>query len=226
MAICSEAVTSDAYKGFGVSYRGNDEEVRTLLNASCIRRVSEGLAFAYFYYPEELQGGREYPFGIMQKCYGLLSEQELAASGILQLRESPYTNLYGRGVLIGFLDTGDGVILMSAGRWNRTIRKGHRYNRKEQSKAGKRAMLTLEELRECREAPVETADREAAADLTRLRTDPALSAVRRAQEYLSRTGNPYLGKVGDYVVKFQYADTDREFSDCIQEYIEKKAELL
>ncbi len=106
MAICREAVTSDAYKGFGVTYRGSEEEVRTLLNAACVRRVSEGLAFAYFYYPEELQGGREYPFGIMQKCYGLLSEQELAASGILQLRESPYTNLYGEGVLIGFLDTG------------------------------------------------------------------------------------------------------------------------
>lgn len=106
MAICSEAVTSDAYKGFGLPNRGSDEEVKALLKADCVRRISDGLVFAYFYYPEELRGGREYSFGIMQKCYGLLSEQELAASGILQLRESPYTNLYGRGVLIGFLDTG------------------------------------------------------------------------------------------------------------------------
>lgn len=106
MAVCSEAVTSNAYKGFGLPYRGSDEEVRTLLDASCVRRVSDGLIFAYFYYPEELRGGREYPFGIMQKCYGLLSEQELAASGVLQLREGPYTSLYGRGVLLGFLDTG------------------------------------------------------------------------------------------------------------------------
>lgn len=106
MAICSEAVTSNAYKSFGLPYRGSDEEVQALLNASCVRRVSDGLVFAYFYYPEELRGGREYPFGIMQKCYGLLSEQELAASGVLQLREGPYTSLYGRGVLLGFLDTG------------------------------------------------------------------------------------------------------------------------
>ncbi len=106
MAVCSEAVTSDAYKGFGLPNRGSDEEIRALLNASCVRRVSDGLVFVYFYYPEELQGGREYSFGAMQKCYGLLSEQELAASGVLQLRESPYTNLYGSGVLLGFLDTG------------------------------------------------------------------------------------------------------------------------
>ncbi|MBQ9768463.1 MAG: S8 family peptidase [Lachnospiraceae bacterium] len=106
MSICREAVISNDYKGFGLPNRGSDEEVQALLRADCVRRVSENLVFAYFYYPEELRGGREYPFGIMQKCYGLLSEEELAASGVLQLRESPYTNLYGSGVLLGFVDTG------------------------------------------------------------------------------------------------------------------------
>lgn len=106
MAICREAVISNDYKGFGLPNRGNDEEIRTLLNASCVRRVSENLVFAYFYYPVEQEGGREFPFGIMPKCYGLLSEEELAASGVLQVRESPYTNLYGSGVLLGFVDTG------------------------------------------------------------------------------------------------------------------------
>ncbi len=106
MAVCREAVVSDAYKGFGVTNRGNEAEVARLLRADCVRRVSENLAFAYFYYPEQEQGGREFPFGIMQKCYGLLSEEELAASGVLQLREGPLTNLRGSGVLLGFVDTG------------------------------------------------------------------------------------------------------------------------
>lgn len=106
MAICREAVISNDYKGFGLPNRGNDEELQALLDASCVRRVSENLAFAYFYYPVEQEGGREFPFGIMPKCYGLLSEEELAASGVLQVRESPYTNLYGSGVLLGFVDTG------------------------------------------------------------------------------------------------------------------------
>lgn len=106
MAVCKEAVISDAYKGFGIANRGNAEEVARLLQADCVRRVSNDLAFAYFYDPEPEDEGRGYPFGIMQKCYGLLSEEELAASGVLQLREGPFTNLRGSGVLLGFVDTG------------------------------------------------------------------------------------------------------------------------
>ena len=106
MAVCREAVILDAYKGFGLPNRGSEEEVAHLLRADCVRRVTDNLAFAYFYYPEPMQGGREFPFGIMQKCYGLLSEEELAASGVLQLREGPLTNLRGSGVLLGFVDTG------------------------------------------------------------------------------------------------------------------------
>ncbi len=106
MAVCREAVVSNDYKGFGLPNRGSEEEVARLLSADCVRRVTDNLVFAYFYYPEPEQGGREFPFGIMQKCYGLLSEEELAASGVLQVRESPFTNLRGSGVLLGFVDTG------------------------------------------------------------------------------------------------------------------------
>ncbi len=104
--ICREAVVSNDYKGFGLPNRGSGEDVARLLRADCVRRVTDNLVFAYFYEPEPEQGGREFPFGIMQKCYGLLSEEELAASGVLQLREGPFTNLRGSGVLLGFVDTG------------------------------------------------------------------------------------------------------------------------
>lgn len=106
MAICREAVISNEYKGFGLPNRGSEEAVAQMLGAACARRVSDSLVFAYFYYPAEQEGGREFPFGIMQKCYGLLSEEELAASGVLQVREGPFTNYYGSGVLLGFVDTG------------------------------------------------------------------------------------------------------------------------
>lgn len=134
MAVCREAVVSNDYKGFGLPNRGSEEAVAQLLGAACVRRVSDSLVFAYFYYPVEQEGGREFPFGIMPKCYGLLSEEELAASGVLQVRESPYTNLYGSGVLLGFADTGinfaeeafrnaDGSTRL-VGLWDQTIEEG------------------------------------------------------------------------------------------------------
>ena len=106
MAVCGEAVISNEYKGFGVTNRGSEAEVAKLLRADCVRRVTDNLAFVYFYDPEPEEEGQRFPFGIMQKCYGLMSEEELAATGVLQLRESPFTNLRGSGVLLGFVDTG------------------------------------------------------------------------------------------------------------------------
>ena len=135
MARCREAVVSDAYKGFGVAYRGNEKELRRALgNIACSRRISDELAFVYYDYPQELQGGKEYPFGLMQKCYGLLSEQELSVSGVLSLREGEATSLYGSGTLLGFVDTGidyaeeafrysDGSTRL-LGLWDQTISAG------------------------------------------------------------------------------------------------------
>ncbi len=134
MAVCRDAVISNDYKGFGLPNRGSEEELVRLLSADCVRRVTDNLVYAYFYYPEPEQGGREFPFGIMQKCYGLLSEEELAASGVLQLREGPFTNLRGSGVLLGFVDTGinftedafrntDGSTRL-VGLWDQTLEAG------------------------------------------------------------------------------------------------------
>ena len=67
MAVCREAVISNGYKGFGLPNRGSEEELTRLLGADCVRRVTDNLTFAYFYDPEPGLGGREFPFGIMQK---------------------------------------------------------------------------------------------------------------------------------------------------------------
>lgn len=134
MANCRDAVVSNDYIGFGVLNRGSEEEVARLLSADCVRRVTNNLAFAYFYYPDPVREGREFPFGIMQKCYGLLSEEELAASGVLQVREGPFTSLRGSGVLLGFVDTGinfadeafrsaDGSTRL-VGLWDQTLTEG------------------------------------------------------------------------------------------------------
>ncbi|MDO4302881.1 MAG: hypothetical protein Q4D94_03100 [Bacillota bacterium] len=64
----------------------------------------------------------EYTYPVWPKVYGLMQLQEgsgqtfdptpLIRSGITQMQREPL-NLTGRGVVIGFLDTGDGVNIMS-----------------------------------------------------------------------------------------------------------------
>lgn len=47
-----------------------------------------------------------YRYNAIPKCYTPLSLEALSASGILQVRETPTLGLTGKGVLIGFLDSG------------------------------------------------------------------------------------------------------------------------
>lgn len=49
-----------------------------------------------------------YTFGyyMIPKLYGLLDVQGMEASGILQVRRQPNLNLTGKGILMGFIDTG------------------------------------------------------------------------------------------------------------------------
>lgn len=45
-------------------------------------------------------------YSVMPSLFGLISQESLEASGIIRLRNIPSLDLLGRGVLIGFLDTG------------------------------------------------------------------------------------------------------------------------
>ena len=83
--------------------------------------MSRGLGDVYkrqiFYYPREglppLSVG-SYSYSEIPKCYGLLDQTALEVSGILKMQNQPVLALKGRGVLIGFIDTGERVIIMSS----------------------------------------------------------------------------------------------------------------
>lgn len=47
-----------------------------------------------------------YAYDSIPNVYGLMDEGSLNAAGILRVRDNPFLELYGAGILIGFLDTG------------------------------------------------------------------------------------------------------------------------
>ena len=104
MADCREQVYSDEFFDFIVSYEETNEQT---IAGSCIQRIDEG--YDIFYYPREglppLSVG-SYSYSEIPKCYGLLDQTALEVSGILKMQNQPVLALKGRGVLIGFIDTG------------------------------------------------------------------------------------------------------------------------
>lgn len=112
MADCREQVYSDEFFDFIVSYEETNEQT---IAGACIQRIDEG--YDIFYYPREglppLSVG-SYSYSEIPKCYGLLDQTALEVSGILKMQNQPVLALNGRGVLIGFIDTGERVIIMSS----------------------------------------------------------------------------------------------------------------
>ncbi len=104
MPDCREQVYSNDYFDFIIPYEARKENEPF---DGCIQRVSE--YFDIFFYPRsELPplGVGNFSYSSIPNCYGLLDTIALEESGIIRLQNQPVLSLKGRGVLVGFLDTG------------------------------------------------------------------------------------------------------------------------
>lgn len=104
---CREAVFSENALDFLVrNYRGEDY-VRQIYQQDCYLPLGNSQAVIYkeasVINSEAIQ---RFGFSAIPNVYGLMSEEALEESGVLRIRRQPYLDLYGQGVLIGFVDTG------------------------------------------------------------------------------------------------------------------------
>lgn len=53
-------------------------------------------------------------------------------------------------------------------------------------------------------------------DISRLRIDASKSVEERREQYLRQTGNPYMVRVGDMVVKISFADNGISFEEAFE----------
>lgn len=119
---CREAIFGENTREFFVQRYRPLEELQSRYGFDCIKPLNSDYAVAY------LQSSRLANFGMgfanvysaVPKCYALTnggaenasgagerdSGPALEAIGVAQLRRLPYLDLYGGGVLIGFVDTG------------------------------------------------------------------------------------------------------------------------
>ncbi len=84
---------------------------------------------------------------------------------------------------------------------------------------------TAGELQAMRDADIRQADRKQLKDIKEIQIDQSKSVEERTRSYLEQVQNPFLVKSGDYILKIQYADSDKTMTDCMMEYISNMIRL-
>lgn len=100
---CREIILSEQYYDYIVNLEQSEGSTNILQNFSCYQQINNQTVLLYATEPYSLENTS---YSTIPKCYGLMALENLTASGIYQLQQFPGLNLSGRGVMVGFVDTG------------------------------------------------------------------------------------------------------------------------
>lgn len=79
-------------------------------------------------------------------------------------------------------------------------------------------------LREMQQVDIKKANPDELVDISEIEIDTKQSVQKRVKGYVEQVHNPYLVRVGEYVVKIGYSDCEETLNDRMKQYISKIAE--
>ena len=79
-------------------------------------------------------------------------------------------------------------------------------------------------LQELKRANIKEVNPDALVDISEIEINTKQSVQKRVEEYVEQVHNPYLVRVGEYVVKIGYSDCKETLNDRRKQYISKIAE--
>lgn len=85
--------------------------------------------------------------------------------------------------------------------------------------------LSKEELQKMKQIDIREAEIEQLVDINEVAVDMKKTVSARVEDYVQKVKNPFLVKVGDYVVKIGYSDSPETLNDRMEQYIRKVAEI-
>lgn len=85
--------------------------------------------------------------------------------------------------------------------------------------------LSKEELHKMEQMDIREAKPETLVDISNIEIDMKKSVSARVENYVRQVGNPFLVRVGDYVVKVGYSNCNETLNDRMKQYIKKVAEI-
>ena len=79
-------------------------------------------------------------------------------------------------------------------------------------------------LQELKRVNIKEVNPDELVDISEIEIDTKQSVQKRVKEYVEQVHNPYLVRVGEYVVKIGYSDCEETLNDRMKQYIAKIAE--
>lgn len=79
-------------------------------------------------------------------------------------------------------------------------------------------------LQELKRVNIKEVNPDELVDISEIEIDTKQSVQKRVKEYVEQVHNPYLVRVGEYVVKIGYSDCKETLNDRMKQYISKIAE--
>ena len=85
-------------------------------------------------------------------------------------------------------------------------------------------LLDGKTLQELKRVNIKEVNPDELVDISEIEIDTKQSVQKRVKEYVEQVHNPYLVRVGEYVVKIGYSDCKEPLNDRMKQYISKIAE--
>lgn len=105
---CRQVASSNDYEDFMIEFSSSADALLNEINPVCF--IAAGSRFGVFYQPRDPQNAKKYfnmyGYNRIPHLFGLLDTTSIEAIGALKVRRQPYLSLYGKDVIIGFVDTG------------------------------------------------------------------------------------------------------------------------
>ncbi len=130
-------------------------------------------------------------------------------------------------IIVNVLETKEETALCGAAWQNRTIRYKNNIVSKEKwgGAMGTIMGITAEKLKEMAAVDVRTVDISTLADLRDIEIDTKAPVSRKLESFAAQTGNLYVNRIGDYVVKVRYQESGPTINDKMEEYIRRLSEF-
>lgn len=90
---------------------------------------------------------------------------------------------------------------------------------------GDNMRFAQQELEQMRAIDIIKVDRSELVDISEIQIDTNKTVTNRVKDYIEKVKNPFLVRIGDYVVKINYSDIEETVDSRMQLYISKIAQI-